>query len=113
MREAALRALGRLDAGQGVPVLLEALADERARVAIYALRSALRSMPAARVLGHLREVSAAKVTVAKEVVRLAGELGGPAGFAFLQEMEARSLHRDVRVARVDPIRGRVDLVPNG
>jgi hypothetical protein len=38
------------------------------------------------------------VTVAKEVVRLAGGLATPEAFEFLREQEARPLHRDVRVA---------------
>src|SRR5262249_13466841 len=44
VRDAAVRALGRLDAGQGLAPLLEALDDSRARVAIYAVRSALADL---------------------------------------------------------------------
>jgi hypothetical protein len=98
VRDLALRALGRLDAGQGVPTLLEALGDERARIAIYALRAALLEMPANRALELLRAVPLDKVTVAKEVVRLLGELSGGAGYADLLTLDARELHRDVRVA---------------
>ncbi len=98
VRDRALRALGRLDAGQGIPTLLEALGDERARIAIYALRAALLEMPAQRALELLRTVHQEKVTVAKEVVRLLGELSGGAGYADLLTMDARELHRDVRVA---------------
>ena len=98
VRDAALRALGRLDAGQGLKALLEALGDERARVAIYALRSALADLPAERVLALLRPVSMEKVTVAKEVLRLAGEFGGTAAFGWLAELAGRELHRDVRIA---------------
>lgn len=98
VRDAALRALGRLDADQGVGTLIEALGDDRARVAIYALRRALLGMPAAHALDLLRSVPTAKVTVAKEVVRLLGEFPGPAAFERLREFEGRARHRDVRVA---------------
>src|SRR5262249_38317055 len=73
VQEGALRGLGRLDAGQGVRLLLEAMGDQRARVAIYALRSAMLAMPGDRALELLRGVKLEKVTVAKEVVRLLGE----------------------------------------
>jgi hypothetical protein len=36
--------------------------------------------------------------VAKEVLRLAGEFGGPTAFAWLQELAGKELHRDVRIA---------------
>jgi hypothetical protein len=98
VREAALRALGRLDAGQGVPELLEALNDERARIAIYALRRALLSMPQEETLALLRAVPLTQVTVAKEVVRLIGDLSSEAAYRELLALEARELHRDVRVA---------------
>jgi hypothetical protein len=98
VRDAAVRALGRLDACQGVATLLDALADDRGRVAIYALRSALLAMPPGRALGLLRAAPLGKVTVAKEVARLAGELATPEALEFLRELDARPLHRDVRVA---------------
>ena len=98
VRDTALRALARLDGGQGVPVLLEALDDVRARIAIYALRSTLLEMPPARALALLQAVPTQKVTVAKEVLRLLGDLDTPAVYPLLLEMDARPLHRDVRVA---------------
>lgn len=98
VRDAALRALARLDGGQGIPVLVEALSDVRARVAIYALRSTLLEMPASRALTLLQAVPTGKVTVAKEVLRLLGELKTPAVYPLLLEMDTRPLHRDVRVA---------------
>ncbi len=98
VREGALRALGRLDAGGGVETLLAALGDERARVAIYALRRALLEMPAPRALELLRSVPLEKVTVAKEVVRLAGELPGDEAYRYLLLVEQGDLHRDVRIA---------------
>jgi hypothetical protein len=97
-RDAALRELGRLDAGQGVAALLEALDDTRTRMAIYALRRALLEMPADRALGLLRSVSLEKVTVAKEVVRLLGELTSEDAYRELLGLDGRDLHRDVRLA---------------
>ena len=98
VRDTALRALGRLDAGQGILVLLEALNDDRARIAIYALRNSLLSMPEAEALHLLRNAPLHRVTVAKEVVRLIGDLSSEAAFIELQAIDTRTLHRDVRVA---------------
>jgi hypothetical protein len=98
VREAALRALGTLDAGQGIPTLLEALNDDRARIAIYALRRALLTMPQDEALNILRGVPLNRVTVAKEAVRLIGDLSSEAAYQELLALDARELHRDVRVA---------------
>lgn len=68
----ALRALSQLDGGQGVPVLLEALDDARARIAIYALRSCLMEMLVDNAVSILKNASWEKITVAKEIVRLLG-----------------------------------------
>ena len=99
VRETAIRALPWLDGGQGVPVLLACLEDARARWAIYALRKAFSEMKRARVLTYLRAAPTAKVTVAKEVVRLLGELGGRDAYAELVALDQKpDLHRDVRIA---------------
>ena len=98
IRDTALRALGRLDEARGLQALLSALGDDRARVAIYALRRLLLSMPSAQALGVLQAAPLQRVTVAKEVVRLIGELRSDAGFAHLIALSAQVLHRDVRVA---------------
>jgi hypothetical protein len=98
VRDAALRALGTLDAGQGIPTLLEALNDERARIAIYALRNSLLSIPQTEALNLLRTVSLTRVTVAKEVVRLIGDLQTESAYRELLSLDSRDLHRDVRVA---------------
>jgi hypothetical protein len=97
-RDTALRMLGRMDGGQGVPILLSALDDDRGRIAIYALRQALLQMPQTRAIALLRGVSATKVTVAKEVVRLLGELRTEESFQELIAWNDRPLHRDVRIA---------------
>jgi hypothetical protein len=97
-RHQAITMLGRLDAGRGVPLLLAALEDQRARFAIYALRGALLAMNPSQALAILAAVSTKQVTVAKETVRLIGELRNPQAFAVLLDWNQRDLHRDVRVA---------------
>jgi hypothetical protein len=98
IRDAALRALGMLDGGEGVATLLEAMSDDRARIAIYALRRSLLNMPVTQTFVLLQTVPLEKVTVAKEVVRLVGELQSEEAYQYLLEMDKRELHRDVRVA---------------
>jgi HEAT repeat protein len=98
VREAAIRALGRFDSDQGVPTLIEALTDERARIAIYSLRTTFLSMSKMEVLKLLKSVSMTQVTVAKEVVRLIGDLEIEDAFQNLLEIEQTELHDDVRTA---------------
>jgi hypothetical protein len=108
VQEGALRALGRLDSGQGVLALLESLADDRARVAIYALRQPLLAMPAAHAIQLLQVVPLTKVTVAKEYVRLLGEMPAQEAFQELQKLHGQPLHRDVRVALLRALWGHLD-----
>lgn len=96
--EAAIRALGRLDSGRGVPTLITALEDARARLAIYALRQAVAEMPATQVMANLQNAPMKKVTVAKEIIRLIGEFGGSASFDWLLAVAKQDLHRDIRIA---------------
>lgn len=98
VRDAALRALAHLDAGQGLPALLEAMDDDRSRIAIYALRRALLEMPAEQAVALLRGIKTERVTVAKEVIRLLGELRTETAYRELMSLSARDLHRDSRVA---------------
>jgi hypothetical protein len=98
VREMAIRGLPWLDARQGVPTLIEALGDDRARWAIYALRKAFSELCREQVLAELRAVPTRKVTVAKEVVRLLGELGGEEAYRDLLALDRPETHRDVRVA---------------
>lgn len=98
VQERALRVMARCDRGQCVPTLIRCLDDSRARIAIYGLRSALRDMLPRAALHLLGEVPLTKVTVAKEVMRLAGELRSDAAFEFLVMLDGRDLHRDVRIA---------------
>ncbi|MDI1431449.1 hypothetical protein [Polyangium sorediatum] len=98
VREMAIRGLPWLDARQGVPVLIEALGDARARWAIYALRKFFSELRREEVLAELRAVPTNKVTVAKEVVRLLGELGGDDAYQELLRLDKPGTHRDVRIA---------------
>ena len=98
IRDAALRALARLDGGQGVPILLAALDDSRARIAIYALRKCLMEMPVDNAVSILKNATWSKITVAKEIIRLLGDLGSGAAYQELLTWNSRDLHRDVRVA---------------
>ncbi len=98
VRDTALRALGRLDGNEGITALIQVMDDDRARIAIYALRHALLQMSPDQTLTLLSQISLEKVTVAKEVIRLIGELTTEAAFQKLLEVESRNLHRDARVA---------------
>ncbi|WP_272459522.1 HEAT repeat domain-containing protein [Polyangium jinanense] len=98
VREMAIRGLPWLDARQGVPVLIEALGDDRARWAIYAFRKVFSELERAEVLAELRAVPTTKVTVAKEVVRLLGEIGGDDAYEDLLRLDKPGTHRDVRIA---------------
>lgn len=98
VREIAIDAAARLDAGQGLDTLLACLDDDRARWAIYALRSVFAEMSRQDVIARLRAVPRDKVTVAKEVVRLLGELGGDDAFAEILAFDIPQTKRDVRIA---------------
>lgn len=98
IRDLAVRALARRDNGDGLKTLLDALTDERARIAIYALRQALKEAKPRDAAQLLRDVPTTKVTVAKEVVRLLGELPPAVAYIELQRLATLDLHRDVRVA---------------
>lgn len=99
LRDKSLEALGRTDAGRGIPTLLDALDDTRARVAIYALRRSLLSMPTKQALNLLANVTSTKVTVVKEVIRLAGEFEGEETYAFLHRLAStEKLHPDAEIA---------------
>ncbi len=98
IRDRALRALSQLDSGQGVPVLLSALDDARARIAIYALRTCLMEMPVDNAVSILKNASGEKITVAKEIIRLLGDLSSDTAYQELLAWNERDLHRDVKIA---------------
>jgi len=103
--EKALEALGRADAGRGVPHIISVLGDRSlANVAIYALRRAVLEMPAGKALALLSDalqnpVNVQRVTVLKEIIRLAGEFDCADAYTFLEKFRnADNLHPDVHIA---------------
>ncbi len=100
LRDKALEALSRRETGDGVATLIEALDDARARVAIYALRRVLLRMPTSQALAILRNVPSSKITVAKETIRLIGDLKNQAAYQELLRWNGLQLHRDVQIALV-------------
>jgi len=97
-RGLAIAALARWDDDAGLPELARCMQDDRASVAIYAVLRRIRRMSAPAALAFLRTVPLAKVTVAKEVLRLAGSLRTDAALAFVLGHEASATHKDVRIA---------------
>ncbi len=97
-RRAAIAALAHLDADAGRPELARCLQDDRAHLAIYASLRLLRRMPPASALAFLRAVPLVRVTVAKEVLRLAGALGTDEALEVVLAAEASQRHKDVRAA---------------
>jgi hypothetical protein len=81
VQEAALGALVWVDAPEpALPILLEHLDGDRARVAMYAMPRLARLLPRARMVDALAELLARpqiKVTVHKEALRLLGMLATP------------------------------------
>ena len=98
VRDIAIRALPSLDGTAGLEALLDCMGDDRARIATYALRRALAELPRAEIVATLKAVPMGRVTVAKEVLRMLGELGGPEVRDHLVAIGRSELHRDVRIA---------------
>lgn len=98
VRDRAIYCLSRLDNGGGVKELIDCLSDERARSAIYVLREALLEMERDEALDILTDAPRRQITVAKEIVRLIGELRSDNAFVTLVEINQTELHRDVKIA---------------
>jgi hypothetical protein len=101
--EAALGALAWLDKPEpALPLLLEHLDGDRARVAMYAVpRVAKLVSPEtlSTALGTLLSREKLRVTVHKEVLRLLGTFRSARSLALLrQQWDKPQLHRDVRIA---------------
>ncbi|QRK08959.1 hypothetical protein JQX13_01950 [Archangium violaceum] len=101
--EAALGALAGMDRPEpALPLLLEHLDGDRARVAMYAVpRVARRLSPEtlSSALGALLSREKLKVTVHKEALRLLGTFRSAHSVALLrQQWDKPQLHRDVRIA---------------
>jgi hypothetical protein len=101
--EAALGALAWLDQPEAaLPLLLENLDGDRARVAMYAVPRVARLIAPGTLstaLAALLSREKLKVTVHKEALRLLGTFRTPRSLALLrQQWEQPQLHRDVRIA---------------
>lgn len=101
--EAALGALAWLDRPESaLPVLLEHLDSDRARVAMYAVPRCARLVPPRellRVLDELLRRERLKVTVHKEAIRLLGSHPSAESLALLKREAAKEgIHRDVLIA---------------
>lgn len=111
LRDAALRGLGRLDDGSGMPDLLEALHDTRDRIAVYALRKPLLEMPPAEAAALIRTFPVKRLTIAKEVARLWGLLNTPEAFQELVALAGQVRHRDARIAVMRALWNHLDKDP--
>ncbi|MBY0550406.1 MAG: hypothetical protein K2W95_24215 [Candidatus Obscuribacterales bacterium] len=105
VRDNVIQMLARVDGKQGLPILLECLEDDRARVAIYALRQLLLSMPQPEAIAILKRVQSKSITVQKEVARLIGDVGGREAFDLLISMVQRETNRDLKAAMVRALWG--------
>jgi hypothetical protein len=111
--EAALGALIWTDRPQeALPMLLEHVDGDRARVAMYAVPRVARFMSGPALLAQMEELlgrERVKVTVLKEALRLVGGVGGAAAARVLMEVWRRpKLHRDARIAALHAARGLLD-----
>ncbi|MDC0713469.1 hypothetical protein POL68_33705 [Stigmatella sp. ncwal1] len=101
--EAALGALVWLDRPEpALPLLLDALDGDQARVAMYAVPRVAKFVSPetlSAALSALLSRERLKVTVYKEVLRLLGTFRSPQSVALLRQQWGRpGLHRDVRIA---------------
>jgi hypothetical protein len=112
LAEAALGALPWTDRpADALPLLLEHTRDDRARVAVYALRRAARFVAPSR-LGEIVAtalVGSLKVTNRKEIARLAADFSAPQAASLVYaEWSRPDAHRDVRAALVGVARLRLE-----
>jgi len=108
IQEAALGAIVWTDSpASALPILLQNLEGDRARVAMYAMprlaRLTLRS-DFVKALAALLEADHLKVTVHKEVLRLLGQAGSAEAVVLLEREWGKNLHRDVRIAALHAAR---------
>lgn len=112
--EAALTALGATgDPAAALPILAGHLGGDRARVAVGAVATCLRAVPANRVAAAAAPLLASpKVTARKEGIRLLAELRAPDAVAIIgAHVRAPDAHRDVRRAAVSATRHLFDQEP--
>jgi hypothetical protein len=107
-RDHALLMIGRLDSSVALPVLVEAFGGSGRRFAIQAVRRPARDLRPERLVAQLGQAPLDEVSSTKEVVRLMGELGGDAGWRWLQARARQTLHRDVRITLLRSLRWHLD-----
>lgn len=98
IRDYVVSRLSLLDNDKGLPLLLECLQDERVRKAVYALRRSITRMNRAEALAVLKKVSVKQITVYKEVIRLAGEVGGEEAYDWLISLARTETHANIKAA---------------
>ncbi|MFO0865013.1 MAG: hypothetical protein U0744_10240 [Gemmataceae bacterium] len=109
LAEAAIRATSRLDVPRtGLEELLRLMHDDRGRVAIYTLRRILSLLGDDEAGKHLMSLPMTKVTIAKEVLRLLGELPTKSALPALKDYDRQPLHRDVRIALLRALWGHLE-----
>lgn len=107
-QEAALGALVHVDdPAPALPILLDHLDGDRARVAMYAMPRLARLLPGDRMVSALADLLARpklKITVHKEALRLLGQLATPRAIELVRAAWREPLHRDVRIAAMHAAR---------
>ncbi len=108
IQEAALGAIVLTDSpAAALPILVQNLDSDRARVAMYAMPRLARLTLRAdfvNALAALLEADHLKVTVHKEVLRLLGQAGSAEAVVLLEREWGKALHRDVRIAALHAAR---------
>ncbi len=98
VRDYMIGQLSHVDNGDGVRLLLDCLQDDRLRKAIYSLRRALLQLSRVEAVAILKRVPVKSVSIYKEVVRLAGDVGGEEAFDWLISLSRTEMHKDVKAA---------------
>jgi hypothetical protein len=108
VQEAALAALVWIDdPAPALPILLDHLKGDRARIAMYAMPRLARLLARERFVDAIAGLLARpklKVTVHKEALRLLGQLATPRAIELLTQTWTQPLHRDVRIATLHAAR---------
>ncbi len=111
--EAALGSLSNIDNPfPALPVLIEYLDGDRARVAMYTIPACIPFISPESIMEIFKEILSGeklKVTVHKEIIRLSALYSGDSELSLLKnEWEKEDLHRDVRIAVLHAARQRLE-----
>jgi len=115
IQEAALAATAWLDRiGATLPVLLQHMDSDRARIAMYAMLRCARLVPAIELSATLVSILSdekAKITVQKETIRLLGQFPTDEGMQLIKQLAAKeTIHRDVAIAVGHAARSQMDSI---